>query len=44
MSVSKWLYTEECDGEPCVGDCEFCGILGDEDYEYYLQKNEEEEP
>ena len=24
MSVSKWRYTEECDGEYCCGDCDFC--------------------
>lgn len=24
MSVSKWRYTEACDGRPCVGDCDLC--------------------
>ena len=25
MSVSKWAYTpEKCDGDICVGDCDFC--------------------
>lgn len=26
MSVSKWRYTEACDGMPCVGDCDFCSF------------------
>jgi hypothetical protein len=25
MSVSKWRYTENCDGAPCPGDCDECG-------------------
>ena len=25
MSVSKWRYTEACDGAPCPGDCDECG-------------------
>lgn len=25
MSVSKWAYEpEKCDGDFCVGDCDFC--------------------
>lgn len=24
MSVSKWAYTEECDGKPCCGECDLC--------------------
>ena len=25
MSVSKWAYEpEKCDGQKCVGDCDFC--------------------
>ena len=24
MSVSKWRYTEECDGNYCCGDCDLC--------------------
>ena len=24
MSVSKWRYTEECDGDYCCGDCDKC--------------------
>lgn len=24
MSVSKWRYTEECDGDYCPGDCDLC--------------------
>lgn len=31
MSVSKWRWTESCDGIPCPGDCDVCS------------KNEEEE-
>ena len=26
MSVSKWRYTEACDGRPCVGDCDYCSF------------------
>ena len=27
MSVSKWAYNPDvCDGEPCVGDCDYCRI------------------
>ena len=34
MSASKWAYTpEKCDGEPCVGDCDFCPKAVDEDWE-----------
>jgi len=24
MSVSKWAWTEECEGKPCFGDCDLC--------------------
>lgn len=24
MSVSKWRYSEACEGNPCIGDCDFC--------------------
>lgn len=24
MSVSKWAWTEECEGQPCPGDCDLC--------------------
>ena len=24
MSASKWRYTEACDGEYCIGDCDLC--------------------
>ena len=24
MSVSKWRYTEACEGRPCPGDCDNC--------------------
>ena len=24
MSVSKWRYTEACDGDYCPGDCDLC--------------------
>lgn len=24
MSVSKWRYTEQCEGRPCPGDCDLC--------------------
>lgn len=26
MSVSKWRYTEDCDGRPCPGDCDHCSF------------------
>lgn len=27
MSVSKWAYEpDKCDGDYCVGDCDFCRI------------------
>ena len=26
MSVSKWRYTEACDGMPCPGDCDHCSF------------------
>ena len=29
MSVSKWAWTEACNGKPCPGDCDYC-ILKDE--------------
>lgn len=32
MSVSKWRWTEACDGLPCPGDCDLCG------YEFYLDE------
>ena len=24
MSVSRWKYTEQCDGGYCCGDCDYC--------------------
>ena len=30
MSVSKWRYTEACDGRPCVGDCDLCSFDPDD--------------
>ena len=24
MSVSKWAWTDECEGRVCVGDCDLC--------------------
>lgn len=33
MSCSKWRWTEECDGQPCVGDCDLCDFYPEEDYE-----------
>jgi hypothetical protein len=24
MSVSKWAWTEDCEGQPCPGDCDLC--------------------
>lgn len=33
MSVSKWKYTEECDGEYCCGDCDLCDKEPEEESE-----------
>lgn len=30
MSVSKWRYTEACDGRPCCGDCDHCSFNPEE--------------
>lgn len=30
MSVSKWRYTEACEGRPCPGDCDCCDFDPDE--------------
>ena len=24
MSVSKWRYSEACEGKPCIGECDLC--------------------
>ena len=29
MSVSKWNYSERCDGMPCIGDCDECKVWQD---------------
>ena len=34
MSVSKWAWTEECNTCFCVGDCDLCN---------YVDENEEQE-
>lgn len=42
MSVSKYKWTEACDGKPCVGDCDLCSkdveadgfITRDEDVQF----------
>ena len=31
MSVSKYKYTESCDGYPCPWDCDLCGKEDDMD-------------
>ena len=31
MSVSKYRYTESCDGQPCPWDCDLCGKEDDMD-------------
>lgn len=33
MSVSKWRWTEECDGRPCPGDCDVCSFYPGEEEE-----------
>ena len=34
MSVSLWRWTEECDKQVCVGDCDLCS---------YAEESEEED-
>ena len=29
MSTDKWRYTEECERQPCVGDCDYCDLETD---------------
>ena len=31
MSVSLWRWTENCEGQPCPGDCDLCSYEEDED-------------
>ena len=31
MSCSLYRYTEECDGQVCVGDCDLCDYFPDEE-------------
>ena len=31
MSVSKWRYSEACEGKPCIGDCDLCSGYEDDD-------------
>lgn len=33
MSVSKWAWTEECDGRVCTGDCDLCSWEEEEEEE-----------
>lgn len=30
MSCSLWRYTEQCEGRPCPGDCDYCDFDPDE--------------
>ena len=30
MSVSRWAYTERCEGYYCPGDCDLCGHADDD--------------
>lgn len=30
MSVSKWAWTENCEGKLCVGDCDLCDMKDEE--------------
>ena len=39
MSVSKWAYTERCDGGYCPGDCDYCSKA---DAFYELHEAEDE--
>lgn len=36
MSCSLWRRTENCEGQPCPGDCDLCS------YESYEEEDEEE--
>lgn len=40
MSVSKWRYTENCEGQLCPGDCDICDIDNNtlKDWYEYKQK------
>lgn len=46
MSVSKWSYNpEKCDGDFCVGNCDFCtkcdiAMENDEEYKDCCHKND----
>lgn len=40
MSVSKYRYTEACEGRPCVGDCDLCREW--ESFEEYDDGEDEE--
>lgn len=33
MSVNLWRYTEDCEGQPCSGDCDNCSKEDSEDEE-----------
>lgn len=38
MSVSKWAYSpEKCDGDYCVGDCDFCPKADDDGEEVTVE-------
>ena len=42
MSVSKWRWTEACNGIPCPGDCDLCDFDPedtDPEYDYTVTTN-----
>lgn len=41
MSVSRWNYTEECEGQPCCGDCDSCSIEYDDEEEFEELRKEQ---
>lgn len=41
MSVSKWRWTEVCDGQACPGDCDECDFWPDEEEEEEYDPEEE---
>lgn len=41
MSCSLWRWTERCDCQPCVGDCDLCSYHQEEENEDELQEDDE---
>lgn len=41
MSVSLWRWTEECDKQVCVGDCDLCRYVSGDKWEIDPREIEE---